>query len=221
MTILGASHSCGLASAEGEGQTQPMRVPLLPSLNLATKVALVALLAFGAFSGLDQFEGKAFGSRLATYPLAVLVLPALWAARRMHPRYPHGADVLLGLPFLIDVSGNALDVYDTVEWWDDANHFVNWWLLSSGAGALLLRHRLGRLTTAGIVLGFGAVSAILWELAEYVSFIRNSPELATAYTDTLGDLGLGLAGSACAAMVASLLARELTVDAFSGAQRHE
>jgi hypothetical protein len=34
-----------------------------------------------------------------------------------------------------------------------------------------------------------------------VTFIRNSPELDTAYTDTLGDLALGLTGSAVAAFV--------------------
>ncbi len=182
---------------------------LLPILNVAAKCALIVLLAFGAFSGLDQFEGKAFGGRLATYPLAVLVLPALWLTGRLRPRYPHGADLLLALPFLIDVLGNALDLYDRVDWWDDANHFVNWWLLSAGVGALLLRRPPGRLTAAALVVGFGAASAIVWELAEYVSFIRHSSELATAYTDTLGDLGLGLTGSIAAAVVTYLLVARL------------
>jgi hypothetical protein len=48
----------------------------------------------------------------------------------------------------------------------------------------------------------GAVTAILWELGEYFAFIRNSPELATAYTDTLGDLSLGLSGSTLTAAIA-------------------
>ena len=42
---------------------------------------------------------------------------------------------------------------------------------------------------------------------EYVTFIRNSPELATAYTDTLGDLGLGLAGSVTASTLIILVDR--------------
>ena len=54
---------------------------------------------------------------------------------------------------------------------------------------------------AAIAIGFGAVTAILWEFGEYFAFIRNSPELATAYTDTLGDLALSLAGSVVAAVV--------------------
>jgi hypothetical protein len=41
---------------------------------------------------------------------------------------------------------------------------------------------------------FGAIAAILWDLAEYVAFICNSDELDTAYTDTLGDMMLGLGG---------------------------
>ena len=59
----------------------------------------------------------------------------------------------------------------------------------------------------GLVVGFGAVTAILWEAAEYVAFIRGGSEEATAYTDTLGDELLGLGGAALAALVTVLLAR--------------
>ena len=54
------------------------------------------------------------------------------------------------------------------------------------------------------MVGFGATTAILWEIAEYLAFIRNSPELATAYSDTLGDLGLGLADSSLAALFVAI-----------------
>ena len=50
-------------------------------LNLAVKVILISLLAFGAFSGLQQFEGKALIWRLATYPIAAFVVPVIWAIR--------------------------------------------------------------------------------------------------------------------------------------------
>ena len=43
-----------------------------------------------------------------------------------------------------------------------------------------------------------------WELAEYVTFIRFSPELASAYTDTLGDLTLGTLGGAVGAAIVGL-----------------
>ena len=94
--------------------------------DFAVKAALICLLAFGAFSGLQQFEGKAFLWRLAIYPIAALIVPIIWAARGRKPAYPYATDVLLTLPFLIDTAGNALDLYDTIQWWDDANHLVNW-----------------------------------------------------------------------------------------------
>ena len=62
-----------------------------------------------------------------------------------------------------------------------------------------MRLPLGRPAVWGLAVGFGAVTAILWEFLEYYTFIRHSPELRTAYTDTLGDLALGLTGSAIAA----------------------
>jgi hypothetical protein len=52
--------------------------------------------------------------------------------------------------------------------------------------------------------------AIVWELLEYVTFIRNSSEKATAYTDTLGDLSLGLGGSIVAALIVALYHRRET-----------
>ena len=55
--------------------------------------------------------------------------------------------------------------------------------------------------------GFGAATAIAWEVMEYFAFIRNSPELETAYTDTLGDLSLGLTGSVVAATILAAVFR--------------
>ena len=142
--------------------------------NLALKVLLICLLAFGAFSGLQQFEGKAFFFRLITYPVAAFVVPIVWTAWGRRTAYPYATDVLLTLPFLIDTAGNALDLYDTLWWWDDANHLVNWMLLSGAIGALAWRNRIGSGATFAFVVGFGAVAAILWEIAEYFAFIRNS-----------------------------------------------
>ena len=178
-----------------------------PSLWIAVaiKVALIGLLAFGAFSGLQQFEGKAFLWRLITYPVGAFAVPVIWAIFGRRSPFPYVADILLTLPFLVDTVGNSLDLYDTVEWWDDANHFVNWALLSGAIAALCVRNRYGARETLGLVVGFGAVTAILWEIAEYFAFIRSSSELATAYTDTLGDLSLGLAGSIFVGLIAAVL----------------
>jgi hypothetical protein len=171
-------------------------------LDLAVRAALVGLLVFAlARPDLPQFQGKAMLARALTYPLAALIVPAWWwlRGRRGGAAYPYALDILLVLPFLIDVAGNAANLYDTVDWWDDANHFVNWAILVSAFGLLLVRLKVGRWEAFGLAIGFGAVTALLWEFAEYFTFIRNSPELRTAYTDTLGDLALDLGGSVLAA----------------------
>jgi hypothetical protein len=185
-----------------------VRRPVAFWVNLAVKAALIGLLALAvAAPDLPQFEDKAMTGRALTYPLAAVLVPIVWwvYGRRRSDRYPYALDILLVSPFLIDVAGNALDLYDRIEWWDDANHFVNWGLLTAAFGQLLLRLPLNRITTAALAIGFGAVTAVLWEFAEYFAFIRNSPELETAYTDTLGDLALGLCGSVIAAVATALL----------------
>jgi hypothetical protein len=170
--------------------------------DLAVKAALVGLLLFAvARPDLPQFQGKAMVGRALTYPLAAAIVPVVWWFRRHRERgpYPFALDILLVLPFLVDVAGNAANLYDTVGWWDDANHLVNWAFLVAAFGQMLVRVPLGRLNAFALAVGFGAVTAVLWEFAEYFTFIRNSPELRTAYTDTLGDLALGLTGSVLAA----------------------
>ena len=121
--------------------------------------------------------------------------------------YSYAADLLATFPFQIDTAGNTLDLDDTIEACDDVNHLVNWALLSGGGGALGWRNNAGFWATIAFVVGFGAVIAILWEIAEYFALIRNSPELETAYVDTLGDLTFGLAGSGLAGLVAALIHR--------------
>ena len=113
-------------------------------------------------------------------------------------------DLLFTAPFVIDVIGNALGLYDSIEWWDDANHFFNWMLITAGAALVIRSTGSRRLICFGLAVGFAAVSAIAWELAEYVTFVRFSSELATAYADTLGDLALGTLGGALGAAIVGL-----------------
>lgn len=175
---------------------------ILLAVDIGLKVGLVALLMLAVlYPDLPQFTGKAMGGRVLTYGIAQLVIPAIWFIRfRRHP-YPFVIDILITLPFFIDVAGNALDLYDTIEWWDDANHFVNWALLTGGVSLALAYLPLGRLNRFGLALGFAALIAVYWELAEYVTFLKDSPELATAYTDTLFDEILGTSGGAVAAAI--------------------
>lgn len=164
------------------------------------KAVLIGLLAFALLNpGWERFADKAMTARAVAYPLAALVVPAVWAVRRRAGRggaYPWDVDALLVAPFVIDVAGNALDLYDTVGWFDDACHFGNWALLSAAAGVALRRGPvLPRWVPALLCAGIGAIAAICWEVAEYGAFILDTPETVGIYRDTLGDEVLGLAGA--------------------------
>ncbi len=181
----------------------------VPAMVLALTVGQLAVATF--VPGIDRFEGKAFGGRLLAYPVMMLAVPAVWwlRARRTADAAepPWGAFTLVMLPFLVDVTGNSLDLYDSVVWWDDLNHYANWALLCGGLGLLVA----GRLPPGWVIVavtGIGAVLAIGWELGEWFTFIRHGTELDTAYEDTLGDEVLGTLGAFTAAL---LLARRRQV----------
>jgi len=153
--------------------------------------------------GLPQFEGKAFGARLLFYPLMMAVVPAgcwLWRRRRGgNEPLPWSACAFVMAPFLVDVTGNTLDLYDNFWWWDDVNHFGNWLLLCSGLGLLIAAGYVGpRWLLILTITGLGAALAIAWELGEWYTFIRHGTELDTAYQDTLGDETLGTLGALAA-----------------------
>ncbi|QWC86201.1 hypothetical protein KLP28_05725 [Nocardioidaceae bacterium] len=172
-----------------------------PPVVAAVWVLTVLQLAAAVFVDLPQFEGKAFGSRLVLYPLMMLVAPVLWwvfrgrrGAGGARP-VPWLAFGLVMAPFLVDVTGNTLDLYDAVSWWDDANHLVNWALLLAGIGLLVARDVRPRWVQVALVTGLGALLAIGWEIGEYYAFIRGGTELDGAYEDTLGDEVLGSLGA--------------------------
>jgi hypothetical protein len=173
-------------------------------LLVAATTGQLAVATFAA--GLPQFEGKAFGSRLVFYPLLMTAPVVVWwlvdRRRRSPEPLPWAAFAFICAPFFVDTTGNALDLYDSVVWWDDLNHFVNWLLLCLGIGLMLTRTSLRqRWALAALVAGIGAILAVLWELAEWYTFIRHGTELDTAYTDTLGDEALGTLGGVVAGLL--------------------
>lgn len=179
--------------------------------DATAKIALLALLAFSVtHTGWDRFADKAMVARAVLYPLLVAGVPAVWwwRHRRTHRpgAYPAVVGLLFTLPFLIDIVGNTLDLYDRWDHFDDACHFVNWALLCSALGVALLRRRdLPPWVVGGLCVGFGAAVAIAWEIAEYQTFVLNTPEASSAYRDTIGDLALGLGGSVVAGAVFAVI----------------
>ena len=175
----------------------------VPALVLLATVTQLAVAEW--WPGIEWFADKAFGARLLSYPALMLLAPAVWwfiVGRRDRAQSPpYAAFTLLMLPFLIDVTGNSLDLYDTLDWWDDANHYVNWLFLLAGLGLLVAREIRPDWAMVLLVAGLGAILAIGWELGEWFTFIRHGTELDTAYEDTLGDLTLGTLGSLTAGLL--------------------
>jgi hypothetical protein len=191
--------------------------PAAKSATIAIFVLTMAQLLVATFAtSLSQFSGKNFGSRLVAYPILMLAVPAVYVLRStLRQRnggqpiaLPWNAFALLMLPFLVDVTGNSLNLYDTVTWWDDANHFLNWFLLSCGVGLILTLTRISPPWALGwLIAGLGALFAVVWEVGEWYAFIRHGTELDTAYQDTLGDEALGSLGAACAGVLVAIRSR--------------
>lgn len=180
------------------------------TLSLAMKAALAALLLFAfVHPHWDRFADKAMGIRAMTYPLTAVLVPVVWLiVRRVRgsARYPWDVDALVVTPFVIDVAGNAANLYDTLTWFDDFCHFANWTLVSAAFGTALRRGPvLPRWMLAFACAGLGAIAAILWELAEYATFIMNTNEVIGIYRDTIGDEVLGLSGATLAGVFVAVL----------------
>jgi hypothetical protein len=188
-------------------------------LDLLVKVALVGLLLSALiFPDLSGVKGKAGTARLVVYPLGMVAVPLWWwlygrrragarAQRSGRGGFPWTADLLVSLPWLLDLLGNRFNLFDTVDWWDDWMHFLNWLLLTAGVLLAWSARGVSRGVVVMCAVGFGLTAALLWEVGEYFAFIRTSPELSTAYTDTLGDLTLGGLGSLLAGVAVAYLRR--------------
>jgi hypothetical protein len=174
----------------------------LGALALAlTLGALVALLVWSAtHDDLPQFQGKAMTGRLACFPLAAAVVPAGWwfAQRRLQRPvpFPYAAAVLMTLPFVIDLAGNASRLYVELEDFDDAVHAVNPVLFVAALALLLDRTRVPRWATWTMAFGIGCAGHIVWEIIEYLLLEGvGAVELDLSLRDTLSDQAWGLLGA--------------------------
>ncbi|QYF73209.1 hypothetical protein [Cryobacterium sp. PAMC25264] len=124
-------------------------------------------------------------------------------------------DIAFGVVLLVAVWSSVLDLYVTVRWWDIPMHF-----LTNGLCAVLLYLVLVRLgvlsdtsalprpvasavtmtTALGFSLGF------VWEIFEWLGHTFVDDAIYVGYTDTIGDLVWGGAGSMLAGFTLVYLA---------------
>lgn len=183
----------------------------LKMTNILLKLSLVGLLVHAVwFSDLPQYKDKAIALRVVFYPLAALLTCIVWrlVSKKLGRKadYPHVVDICITFVVAFDLLGNTLALYDNIAVWDDIMHAtlsVPWVLV---VGYLLRGAGLGKWVTAGLVVAYGATSHIVWELLEYVTFVRSNPtESLTAYRDTMGDLLLSLIGTLIGALITAKL----------------
>jgi hypothetical protein len=175
--------------------------PVLRSADIAAKTGLVLLLGLALLvPGLGNMDGKGLVPRAVGYPFAALVIPFIWFTWwRQRASFPWTADFLVTFACFSDIFGNFLNLYDSMESFDNLMHLVNTGLLTA-AVVLLTMHRSSSLgAVVERALAFGVSAALAWEVAEYFAFLRWSPERLGAYADTLSDMSLGALGSLLAA----------------------
>jgi hypothetical protein len=174
--------------------------PVLRSADIAAKIGLVLLLGLALIvPGFGNMDGKGLVPRAIGYPLAAFAVPFIWYTWwRQRASFPWAVDFLITFACFSDMFGNYLNLYDSVDSFDNLMHLVNTGLLTA-AVILLTMHRS---TPLGAVmeraLAFGVSAALAWEIAEYFAFLRWSPERLGAYADTLSDMSLGALGSLAA-----------------------
>ncbi|MCW2962089.1 MAG: hypothetical protein JWM90_2476 [Thermoleophilia bacterium] len=184
---------------------------LVAIADILAGIGVFALLAWSLVHADEpQFQGKAMTARLICFPIAVLLVPVLaWLLRGRHgPRpYPHGIGLLVTVPFLVDLLGNAAG------WYHDFEHFDDW--VHAGSPALFVAAVTLLFATLAVsswivwllAIGVGSTGHILWELIEYWLLVRfRADELGLTLADTLSDLGWGLVGSVVGVAMAVLVA---------------
>ena len=168
---------------------------------LASKGLVIALSVYPLLRpGSSHFAGKAMGIRAVLYPAVTLLIPLVWLASGQPSPYPVLADVALAVPFIVDAGANVLGLF-AIPGFDAIPHASGWFFLCVAFG-LAIAPLAGQPWIAfGLVLGFGAVIDILWEVAEFALMKSGSSGLQLTYENTIQDLVLSLTGAAIAAVV--------------------
>jgi hypothetical protein len=174
--------------------------------NYLVKAALAVSFAIAIFWPPDVLEGKNMAARAPIFLAPAVIVPVLARVRRWEP-YPHVADALLSLPFLLDTLGNLLGFYDRYDATDDVLHFVNWVLLVMAYHAFRYRNVDDHRDAIMLGYGFGAIAIIAWEAFEWLisddgPFAGDVPDaLSLSYGDTVGDLVISSTGGLLGSLI--------------------
>jgi hypothetical protein len=175
------------------------------ALDVAVKAVVIGLSLYPVLRpGSGHFAGKAMGVRAVIDPAFVFLIPVVWLVAGRPGPYPFLADIALGIPFLVDAAGNAFGWF-AIERFDIIPHVIGWFFLTIAFGQAVAPMLGERWIGFGLVLGFGAVVDILWEIGEFALMRSGSSGLQLTYENTIQDLGMSLTGSFLGALVTATL----------------
>ena len=172
--------------------------------NLVIKVALFLSFFIAIVFPPDVIEGKAIGFRAPLFLAPAILVPLIARARNWDP-YPHTADALLSLPFLVDTLGNLLGFYDRYIVTDDVLPLINWVFLIGAYHAFRFRNVHQRDDAILLGYGFSAIAIVWWEIMEWAvseDGFGGAGGLSLTYEDTVADLFLSSTGG----LIGSVLA---------------
>ena len=178
-----------------------MATVVLLVVDLAIKIGVIVLALWPLVSPeSSHFAGKAMGVRALIYPVFVLLIPAAWLLSTRPRPYPFLADIALGLPFLIDAGANVLGLF-AISGFDALPHATGWFFLALAFGLAVAPMVRPRWAVFLLVVGFGAMIDVLWEIGEYLLMKSGSSGLQLTYDNTISDLATSFLGGVAAAVL--------------------
>ena len=191
----------------------------LVAANIAVKTTAIALSLYPlAARDRPQFHGKAMRPRAIAYPLIPLAVPITWLRRGRPAPYPHAADLLLGLPLILDAGANTFDVYRRVKNFDLVVHTANALFGVTTFGAALSPLMPNRWAAAALATSLGISGAALWEVAEYAALQSGETGLELTYENTMLDIVTSAVGAAAGGIITAAVSwpRRAEVGALFG-----
>jgi hypothetical protein len=166
-------------------------------VNILSRLGILAFTIDALINAGDQrFEGKALGPRNVGILLGLSMLfPILHFIYKRWKEYPYWYDNLYLSIFWLDMSGNSLNLYNAVEWWDHVPH-------SHGTGALAMvligAFGLAPLAAAGLA----TMLHVALEIQEYYGDVLLHTHNVKGIADSMNDLAYGLIGVVAYTLIA-------------------
>ncbi|HEY7625354.1 MAG TPA: hypothetical protein VIA63_10040 [Candidatus Limnocylindria bacterium] len=159
------------------------------AVNIGLRLAILVFTVDALINAADdRFAGKALGPRNVGILLGLsLLFPLLQAVRGQWKRYPMWYDNLYLSIFALDMAGNSLNLYNTVEWWDHVPHFHG-----PGALAIVLMGAFGMSVLAAA--GLTTILHTALETQEYYGDVLLHTHNVKGIADTVNDELFALAG---------------------------